>query len=125
MSISKIETRDLRATGVRVNADSLVVELSDGRTMSVPLAWFPRLLHGGAAERANWRLIGAGEGIHWPDLDEDISVEALLAGRGSQESQRSLAAWVESRRAHPARRKVARNGRHPGRGNAAPRHQSR
>ena len=123
MSILKIETRELRAMEVRVNAESLVVDLSDGRTISVPLAWFPRLLHGAAGERANWRLIGVGEGIHWPDLDEDISVEALLAGKGSQESQRSLAAWAESRRKHPPQRKGSRNGgRHSSRGNTTPRH---
>ena len=85
------------ATGVTVADDALVVELSDGRTLSVPLAWYPRLLHGAPAERGRWRLIGAGEGVHWPDLDEDISVEGLLAGRPSGESQRSLKRWLESR----------------------------
>ena len=85
------------ATGVTVADDALVVELSDGRTLSVPLAWYPRLLHGAPAERGRWRLIGGGEGIHWPDLDEDVSVEGLLAGRPSGESQRSLKRWLESR----------------------------
>jgi hypothetical protein len=111
MATSGIETAGLRATDVRVNRDSLVVDLSDGRTISVPLAWFPRLLHGDAGERANWRLIGIGAGIHWPDLDEDISVETLVAGVGSQESQRSLAAWVESRREQATRTKATHNGR--------------
>ncbi|MBI5529510.1 MAG: DUF2442 domain-containing protein [Deltaproteobacteria bacterium] len=111
MTTSGIETAGIRATDVRVNRDSLSVDLSDGRTISVPLAWFPRLLHGNMAERANWRLIGIGAGIHWPDLDEDISVEALVAGVGSQESQRSLAAWVESRQKRAPGRKTARNGR--------------
>ena len=85
------------ATSVTVTDDALVVELSDGRTVSVPLAWYPRLLHGTAGERRGWRLIGGGEGVHWPDLDEDISVEGLLAGRPSGESQRSLKRWLASR----------------------------
>ena len=76
----------------------LTVELVDGRTVSAPLLWFPRLAHGTPAERANWRLIGRGEGIHWPDLDEDICVAGLLAGRRSGESQRSLKRWLELRR---------------------------
>ena len=78
--------------------DSLTVELSDGRTISVPLAWYPRLTHATGDERSRWRLIGRGEGIHWSDLDEDISVEGLLAGRPSGESQRSLKRWLELRR---------------------------
>jgi len=65
----------------------------------VPLVWFPRLAHGTPAERANWRLIGGGVGIHWPDLDEDISVENLLAGKPSAESQSSFKRWLENRRA--------------------------
>jgi hypothetical protein len=85
------------ATGAAVTEEALVVELSDGRTVSVPLAWYPRLLHGAPAERAEWRLIGRGEGIHWPELDEDISVEALLAGLPSGESPSSLKRWLASR----------------------------
>src|SRR5215208_6666363 len=97
-SARAIESRpEPLATGVVVTEDALVVELSDGRTLSVPIAWYPRLLHGRPAERARWRLIGGGEGIHWPELDEDISVEGLLAGRPSAESQRSLKRWLESR----------------------------
>jgi hypothetical protein len=68
------------ADSVQVTDDRLSVELNDGRVITAPLAWFPRLMHGSSAERANWRLIGRGQGIHWPDLDEDISVEGLLAG---------------------------------------------
>ncbi len=75
---------------VSVTDEALTVELSDGRSVSAPLAWYPRLLHGSVEERQRWRLIGQGRGIHWPDLDEDISVENLLAGRPSAESQRSL-----------------------------------
>lgn len=78
--------------------DALLVELSDGRSVTVPVAWFPRLAHGTAAERRNWRLIGKGEGIRWPDLDEDISVESLLAGRRSGESQDSLRSWLQTRK---------------------------
>jgi hypothetical protein len=75
----------------------LTLELSDGRTLAVPVVWYPRLLHGTPAERGRWRLIGRGEGVHWPDLDEDVSVEGLLAGRPSAESQRSLARWLAGR----------------------------
>ena len=85
------------ATAVVVTDDTLTVDLSDGRTLSVPLGWYPRLLYGSAAERQRWQLIGQGVGIHWPELDEDISVEGLLAGRPSGESQRSLKRWLESR----------------------------
>ena len=87
-----------RAQVVKVTGEELIVELEDGRTVSVPLAWFPRLLHGSPEERANWRLIGNGEGIHWPDLDEDIEVAHLLAGIPSQESQRSLQQWLQKQR---------------------------
>lgn len=82
---------------VTVSDDALVADLADGRTITVPLAWFPRLAHGTSAERANWRLIAGGEGIHWPELDEDISVESLLAGRRSGETQDSLRRWLQSR----------------------------
>ena len=77
--------------------DTLTAELSDGRTISVPLAWYPRLVHAAPEERGNWELIGRGQGIHWPDLDEDISVENLLAGRKSGESQRSFKQWLEAK----------------------------
>ncbi len=90
------EPRARRAT---VTADTLVVDLVDGRTISVPVAWYPRLAHGTSAERARWRLIGEGEGIHWPDLDEDISIKGLLAGRPSGETQASLARWLDRRKA--------------------------
>ena len=88
-----------RAKQVVVTADTLSVDLTDGRTIAVPLAWYPRLVHGTPEERGHWRLIGQGEGIHWPDLDEDISVENLLSGKVSGESQRSFQQWVEQRRA--------------------------
>ena len=97
MSSSAIEVRPPRAQRVTVTDDSLTVDLVDGRTVSVPLAWYPRLSHGTPSERDNWRLIGQGEGVHWPDLDEDISIENLLSGRASGESQRSLKQWLAGR----------------------------
>ena len=90
-----------RRTPPSLNLGSLRVELSDGRIVSAPLAWFPRLQHGTVAERNHWRFIGGGEGINWPDLDEDISVENLLAGQPSGESQKSLQRWLDSRKSKP------------------------
>jgi hypothetical protein len=87
-----------RALRAKVTRDALAVDLADGRTLIVPLAWYPRLLHGNPAERSRWRLIGKGVGIHWHDLDDDISVAAILAGKPSGESQRSLKAWLAKRR---------------------------
>ena len=98
MNTLVIELRVARAQNVQVTDDELIVALDDGRTIVVPLAWYPSLLHGTKEERENWRLIGAGEGIHWPDLDEDISIEHLLAGVPSGESQRSLQKWLSARR---------------------------
>ncbi|HEU0079242.1 MAG TPA: DUF2442 domain-containing protein [Longimicrobiaceae bacterium] len=98
MRTSTTEIRVSEATDVTVSDESLTVELADGRTISVPLAWYPRLTHATPEERKHWRLIGRGEGIHWMDLDEDISVEGLLAGRPSGESQNSLKRWLERRR---------------------------
>jgi hypothetical protein len=82
---------------VSVTDDTLTVEISDGRTISVPLAWYPRLSSATPEERNTWRLLGQGRGIHWPALDEDISVENLLAGKPSAESRPSLKAWLEAR----------------------------
>ena len=86
------------ATGVTVTDDPLTVDLSDGRTVSVPLAWYPRLLHATAEERRRWQLIARGEGMHWPDVDEDISVAALVAGRPSAESAAPLQRWLDGRK---------------------------
>jgi hypothetical protein len=97
MNFSETELSAPTATSVSVTEDSLTVDLSDGRTIVVPLPWFPRLLHGTPAERSNFRLVGNGSGIHWPDLDEDISIEGLLAGRRSGETQTSLGRWLASR----------------------------
>jgi hypothetical protein len=98
MNTLAVEIRTALAETVSVTDDSLTVDLDDGRTIFIPLAWFPRLLHGNIKERSNWRLIGKGEGIHWPDLDEDISVEGILFGRPSGESQRSFKRWLEARK---------------------------
>ncbi len=97
MSTSPIEVRIPNAESVTVTEDTLTVDLSDGRTISVPLAWFPRLVHGSQEERNRWRLIGKGHGIHWEDLDEDISVKGLLTGRPSGESQASFKKWLKGR----------------------------
>jgi hypothetical protein len=91
------EMHTVAVQNVAVTDDSLIVDLIDGRTVSAPLAWYPRLLHGQPEERANWRLVGQGEGIHWPDLDEDISAESILFGQPSGESQRSLGRWLQTR----------------------------
>ena len=97
MHTSTTEIRLAGVQNVEVSEDSLTVSLNDGRTLSLPLAWYPRLQHATPEERNHWRLIADGEGIHWPDLDEDISVENLLAGRPSGESQRSFKRWLEQR----------------------------
>ena len=91
------------AQRVTTTEDSLAVDLSDGRTVSVPLMWYPRLLHGSPRERSNWRLIAGGEGIHWPGLDEDLSVQGIILGRAYGESQASLKRWLESRGAQTKR----------------------
>jgi len=85
------------ARDVRFNDDALIVELLDGRTLLVPLSWYPRLAHGTVAERSRWELIGRGQGIHWPELEEDVSVEGLLAGRRSGESEASFNRWRDGR----------------------------
>jgi hypothetical protein len=86
------------ATSVQVTADRLIVELTDGRSLGVPLGWYPRLQHGTVAERQNWQLLGDGYAIEWPDLDEHIGVEGLLAGRKSGESVASIEKWLAGRK---------------------------
>jgi len=98
MTSSPIDVKPAVAQEVTVTDEALTVDLADGRSVSVPLAWFPRLLNGTPTERTEWRLIGSGEGIHWPALDEDISVQSLLAGRGSGETDASLQRWLQARR---------------------------
>ena len=100
MTSSPSDVRTAVARSVRVVDETLVVDLADGRSIVAPLAWYPRLQHADARERAEWRLIAKGEGVHWPLLDEDISVEGLLAGRPSGETQASLHRWLESRSSH-------------------------
>lgn len=97
MSSSQTDVTPPLAIDVTVTGDLLTVDLADGRRISAPVSWYPRLAQGSPTERANWRLIGPGTGIHWPDLDEDISVEGLLEGRRSGETTRSLQRWLESR----------------------------
>lgn len=97
MRSSATEAGVLKALDVRVNARDLVVALVDGRTLSVPLRWYPRLAHATAAERRSWRLVERGRGIHWPELDEDIDVVDLLAGHRSGESKASLERWLQAR----------------------------
>jgi hypothetical protein len=97
VTISTVEIEIPVAEKASVSDDALVVDLSDGRTICVPLAWFPRLQHATRQERNNWRLIGRGHGIHWEDIDEDISVEGLLMGRPSGESQASFKRWLQQR----------------------------
>ena len=87
------------AMAVSITEDTLTAELSDGRIISIPLSWYPRLVDATSQERGNWELIGGGQGIHWPDLDEDISVEGLLAGRKSGEGRASLKQWLGARKA--------------------------
>lgn len=84
---------------IEITDDTLAVNLSDGRTISVPLAWYPRLLNGSYEERQDWRLIGDGTGIHWNQLDEDISVKNLVLGQPSGESQKSFQRWLNQRQA--------------------------
>jgi hypothetical protein len=94
------------AVDVHLTDQELTVSLTDGRTLTVPLAWYPRLAHGTPKERNRWELIGDGEGIHWPDLDEDISVAGLLLGKASGESQKSFQRWLEGRGASRKRKKA-------------------
>jgi hypothetical protein len=91
MPTSVVEIHVPNAQSVTITDDALTVALSDGRTLSVPLVWFPRLLHD------HWRFTGKGHGMHWEDIDEDISIENLLAGKPSGESQTSLKKWLQSR----------------------------
>ena len=87
-----------RVVNVMVTDDTLSVDLEDGRTLSVPIGWYPRLAYGTPAERANFQISGAGYGIHWPDLDEDIGVEGLMLGKKSTESPASFERWLQRRR---------------------------
>jgi len=96
-------SKEVPVLSVRITDHMLAVDFKDGRSISVPMSWYPRLLHGSSVERNNWRIIGRGEGIHWPDLDEDISVRGLLEGIPSQESPETLREWLSSRKQPPPR----------------------
>jgi Protein of unknown function (DUF2442) len=98
MNSSVVELKAVLATKVQIDDVELTVDLSDGRTISAPLAWYPRLVHATQPERNHWRLIGQGKGIHWEDVDEDISVENLILGKPSSESQVSFEKWLAARK---------------------------
>lgn len=104
-----VKVREALASRVVVSEDTLSVELADGRTVAAPLAWYPRLAHATVEERSSWRLIGGGRGIHWPSVDEDISVANLLAGQPSGESQTSFKRWLAGR-AKPSRNRKRSGG---------------
>ena len=87
-----------RVLNVAVTDDTLSVDLEDGRTISVPIGWYPRLAHGTDAERSNFKISGAGYGVHWPDLDEDIGIEGVLLGKRSLESPASFERWLKERK---------------------------
>jgi hypothetical protein len=121
MNSSVVEIQEARAQSAKLTDEALAVDLVDGRTIIVPLVWYPRLWHGTAQERSRFEIFGDGAYIHWPDLDEDLTVAGLLAGRRSGESPQSLRKWMRSRarkqrgvnavpagrRIPPARRKAA------------------
>jgi len=92
--------KDPVAVAIEVTDDKFIVELMDGRSFSIPLEWYPRLLNGTDKERQNWQLLGDGYAVEWPDLDEHIGIEGLIAGRRSSESQRSIDLWLETRNGH-------------------------
>ena len=97
MSSLVVEKREARARSVEVTDEALTVDLVDGRTIVVPLIWFSRLWHGTKQERSNHEIFADGAYIHWPDLDEDLTIEGLLAGERSGESPSSLKNWLASR----------------------------
>ena len=104
MSSFVVEDRTALATNLEIRQGTLSVDLADGRTIAVPLDWFPRLSHATAQERNTWRLIAGGRGIHWPQIDEDISTANLVAGQPSCESQASFKKWL-TRRARASKRR--------------------
>ncbi len=100
-----VDIQEARAQTVKVSGHALTVDLVDGRTIIVPLVWFPRLWHGNARERGHFEIFGDGAYIHWPDLDEDLTVAGLLAGRLSGETPESLKKWLDSRKPGQKRRR--------------------
>ena len=101
MSSLAVETQEARARSATVTEETITVDLVDGRTIIVPLVWFPRLWHGRPRERKHFEIFGDGAYLHWPDLDEDLTVAGLLAGRRSGETPRSLRKWLDSRKKKP------------------------
>lgn len=97
MNSLETEIQEPKAKSIKISDDSLSVDLFDGRTIIVPLLWYPRLWHGSNEERNNFELIDEGSIIHWPDLDEDLSLSGIVAGRKSGESQKSLKRWLKNR----------------------------
>jgi hypothetical protein len=89
----------VRVINVTITNDTLSVDLEDGRTIAIPIGWYPRLAYGTPSERNNFQISGAGYGIYWPDLDEDIGVEGLLLGKKSNESKASFDRWLKRRQA--------------------------
>ena len=109
MSSLAIELQEPRAQSVIVNEEALTVDLVDGRTIIVPLVWFPRLWHGRAEERNHFEIFGDGAYIHWPDLDEDLTVAGLLAGRQSGEGPQSIKKWLDARKTRDTRHRPRAN----------------
>jgi hypothetical protein len=101
MSSSRIKDQQPQVEELSFTNDTIGISLVDGRMLVVPLAWYPRLRHASAEERSNYEIFGEGEYIHWPDLDEDLTVTGLLEGRRSAESATSLRRWLASRKATP------------------------
>ena len=97
MTTLTLETETI-ANQITVTDEKLIVDLTDGRSLSIPLAWYPRLIHASLEERQNWQILGDGYAIEWVDLDEHIGIEGLLAGRQSGESQRSFECWLATRK---------------------------
>jgi hypothetical protein len=97
MCSSTCDPESPKVSGVAITNDTLAVALSDGQTISVPSGWYPRLVHATAAGRSQWRVTGQGQGIHWPVIDEAISVTNLLNGHPSGESPRSFQRWLKRR----------------------------
>ncbi|MBI1786907.1 MAG: DUF2442 domain-containing protein [Acidobacteria bacterium] len=101
MSSSVAEIQEARAQSATLSDEALTVDLVDGRTIIVPLAWFPRLWHATPQERNHFEVFGDGAYLHWPDLDEDLTAAGLLAGRQSGETPQSLKKWLAARKSKP------------------------
>jgi Protein of unknown function (DUF2442) len=106
-----VSQKAITAVDVRVSSDNLTIELADGHCVLVPLEWYPRVLNASKDERQNWRLLGGGYAIEWPDLDEHIGVEGLIAGNHSGESAQSLNRWLVSRTTQKKPKKATKKGR--------------